>query len=123
MKDLIENICLNEYCSTSERSVKIEAFGTPKGMLAVDTHIALLAQIELLNEKLAESSLGKANVSQVQALRCDFYGEGHENGRFSLERPCEKDKFSNSNTYNHEWKDHPNFRWSNNQNSCAMQWI
>lgn len=59
---------LNEYHSKSERSMKIESFGTPKDMLAVDTHTALLAQIESLNKKLAESSLGKANVSHVQIL-------------------------------------------------------
>lgn len=81
VKDLIEKMCLNEYHSKSKRSVKIDIVGTPKGMLAVDTHNAFLAKIELLNKKLAESSLSKANVSQVQALRCDFFGGGNENGR------------------------------------------
>lgn len=85
IKDLIENMCLNEYCLKGERSVKIEIVGTPKGMLVVDNHTALLAQIELLNKKLAESDLSKANVSQVQALRCNLCGDGHVNGRFSLE--------------------------------------
>lgn len=59
--------------------------GTTKGMLVVDTHIILLAQIELLNKKLAESSLTKANVSHVQARMCDFCGGRHENERCSLE--------------------------------------
>lgn len=81
VKDLIEKICLNEYRSKSERSIKIEIMGTPKGMLVKDTHIALLAQIDLLNKKLAESNLGKANVSQVQAHRCDFYGGEHADKR------------------------------------------
>lgn len=89
VKELIEKMCLNEYHSKRERSVKIEILGTPKGMLTVDTHTALLAQIELLNKKLAEMSLDKPNVSQVQALRCDFYGDGHENGRLSLEGSSE----------------------------------
>lgn len=65
---------LNEYRSKSERSVKSETICTPKGMLAVDIRTVLLAQIKLLNKKLAESSLNKANMSQVQALRCDLCG-------------------------------------------------
>lgn len=72
IKDPVEKMCLNEYRSKCDRSVKIETIGTPKGMLVVDTHTAVLAQIELLNKKLVESGLGKANMSQVQALRCDF---------------------------------------------------
>lgn len=74
-------MCLNEYCSKSLRSVKFETLGTPKGLLVVDTHTALLAQIELLTKKLAESSLSKANMSQVEALRCDLCRRGHENER------------------------------------------
>lgn len=54
VKDLIEKTGLNEYCSKSERSVKIETLGKPKGMLAVDIHIVLLSQIELLNKKQLE---------------------------------------------------------------------
>lgn len=50
-------------------------------MLIVDTHIVFLTQIELLNKKLAKSSLGKANMSQVQTLRCDFCGGEHANGK------------------------------------------
>lgn len=55
--------------------------GTPKGMLPLDTHTALLAQIELLSKKLVQSSLGKANASQVQAPKCDFCGGDHANER------------------------------------------
>lgn len=43
VKDLIEKMCLDEYRSKSERSVKFEIVGTPKGMLAINTHTALLA--------------------------------------------------------------------------------
>lgn len=68
VKYLIENMCMNEYRSKRERSVKIEIVGTPKGMLVFDTHTSLLTLIELLNKKLVESRLGKANLSQVQAL-------------------------------------------------------
>lgn len=45
VKDLIEKMCMNKYRSKSERSVKLETSGTPKGMLIVDTHTSLLAQI------------------------------------------------------------------------------
>lgn len=80
VKDLIEKMFLNEYRSKGERLVKTEIAGTPKGMLGTDTHTTLLAKIELLNKKLAENSLSKANVSRVQALKYDLYGEGHVNG-------------------------------------------
>lgn len=45
VKNLIEKMCMNEYHSKSERSVKLESSGTLKSMLTVDTHTALLAQI------------------------------------------------------------------------------
>lgn len=95
VKDLIENMCMNEYHYKSERSVKLETSGTPKGMLTIDTHTALLAQIELLNKQLAEGYLNKANVIQVQALKCDFFGGGHENGRCLLEGISEDAQFAN----------------------------
>lgn len=63
VKDLIESMCLHEFRSKSEKSVKTETVGTPKGMLVIDTHTTVLAQIELLNKKLAEISLSQANVS------------------------------------------------------------
>lgn len=128
VKDLIKKMCMNEYRSKNERSVKIETVGMHKGMLPLDTRTTLLAQIELLNKKLAESSLGRAKVSQVRALRRDFCEEEHVNGRCSLERTSEEVQFSNfqknnlySNTYNIGWKEHPNFRWNNNQNPNANQ--
>ena len=79
VKDLIKKMCMNEYRSKSESLVKIKIMGTPKGMLVVDIHTALLAHIELLNKKLAKSNLGIANVSQVQTLMCDLYGGEHVN--------------------------------------------
>lgn len=97
-------------------------------MLAIDTHTGLLAQIELLNKNLVESSLNQANVSKMQALKCDLCEEGHANEMWSLEGSSEVAQFSNSeknnsysNTYNPGWKDHPNFRWSNNQNISDNQ--
>lgn len=95
VKDLIENMCLNEYHSKSERSVKIESAGTLKSTLAIDTHTTLLAQIELMNKKLYESSLSQANMSQIQALKYDFCGEGHANGICFLEGSSEEAQFAN----------------------------
>ena len=66
---------------------------TPKGMLAVDIHTILLTQIELLNKKLVENSLGKANLSQEQSLRCDFCGGEHENGKCYSEGSSEEVQF------------------------------
>lgn len=85
VKDLIKKMCMNEYRSKSERLVKLETLGMPKGMLTLDTHTALLVQIKLLNKKLVKGSLGGANMIQVQALRCDLCGREHANGRCSLE--------------------------------------
>ena len=128
VKNLIEKICMNECHSKIERSVKLETSGIPKGMLVVDTHTALLAQIELLNKQLAEGCLNKANAIQVQALKYDFFGGGHENGRCSLEGVSEEAQFETfqknnpcSNTYNLRWKDRPKFRWSNNKNQSGKQ--
>lgn len=52
----------------------MENVSMPKGMLSIGTHNTLLSHIELLN-KLAESSLVKAHVSQVQALKCEIFTE------------------------------------------------
>ena len=52
VKEIVEKVCLNEYRSKSERGVKIEMTGALKGVLTLDTHISLLAQIELLNKRL-----------------------------------------------------------------------
>lgn len=63
IKHIIVNMCMNEYRAKSEKLIKLETMGTPKGMLPLDTHTTLLAQIELLNKKLVEGSLGRANMS------------------------------------------------------------
>lgn len=98
-------------------------------MLTVDTRIALLAQIKLLNKQLAKGYLNKDNVSQVQSLKCDFYWGWHENGRCALEWVSEEAQVANSqknnpsNTYNLGWKDHLNFCWINNQNQSGNQFM
>lgn len=39
----------------------------------------------MLSQKLVASQLAQADVSQVQTLWCDFYGEGNENGNSTPE--------------------------------------
>ncbi|CAJ2642327.1 unnamed protein product [Trifolium pratense] len=63
VRELVENMCMNEYRSKSERDPK------KRGVFEVDTNTALLAQIEMLNKKLAAKTLAEANVSQVQEVR------------------------------------------------------
>ncbi|GAU41120.1 hypothetical protein TSUD_288100 [Trifolium subterraneum] len=84
VRQLVQNMCMNEYRSKSERDPK------KRGIIEVDTNTALLAQIELLNKKLAAKTLAEANVSQKH----DPY----------------------SNTYNPGWKDNPALKWGNQGN-------
>ena len=51
-----------------------------RGMTAIDTHIALLAQLVALTKQLVASQLTQTNVSQIQILGCDFCGGEHLNG-------------------------------------------
>jgi hypothetical protein len=112
-------MCLNEYRSKSEKDPK------KKGMIDVNTHTALLAQIELLNKQLAAKSLAEANASRVQDVRCDFCQGPHANGMCSAEADVQEANYAGgfqkndpfSGTYNPGWKDHPNLRWGNQGNS------
>ncbi|CAJ2677643.1 unnamed protein product [Trifolium pratense] len=119
VRELVENMCMNEYRSKSERDPK------KRGVFDVDTNTALLAQIEILNKKLAAKTLAEANVSQVQEVRCDFCHGPHANGMCSLEAESEEANYAGgyqknnpySNTYNPGWKDHPNLQWGNQGSS------
>ncbi|CAJ2642480.1 unnamed protein product [Trifolium pratense] len=113
VRQLVENICMNEYRSKSDRK---------RGVIAVDTNTALLAQIEILNKKLAAKSLAEANASQVQEVKCDFCHGPHANGMCSPEAGevnyaggYQKNN-PYSNTYNPGWKDHPDLQWGNQGN-------
>lgn len=124
----MEKICLNEYQSKSERKIKVESTSTPKSVLTYDTHVAQLAQIELLNIKFDESNLNQANVSQTQFLKYDLCGGGHANGMCVPKGISEEVRFANfqknnpySNTYNPNWKYRPNFKRNNNETSDANQ--
>ncbi|MCI51835.1 hypothetical protein A2U01_0073079, partial [Trifolium medium] len=77
-------------------------------MIDVDTKTTLLAQIEMLNKKLAAKSLAEANVSKVQEVRCDVYHGPHANGMCSPKAEAEEANYAGgyqknnpySNTYN-----------------------
>lgn len=73
VKHLTERICHNEYRSISDQTIKL------KGVLELDSNRALPAQLKVISKQLLASTLVSTNVSQVQTLRRDFYGEGHEN--------------------------------------------
>lgn len=66
-------MCKNEY-NSSEQMVK------QKVILVGDAHTKLYAQMEALSKQLVASQLDQENLIDIQTLRCDFYGEGHENG-------------------------------------------
>ncbi|XP_045830999.1 uncharacterized protein LOC123922316 [Trifolium pratense] len=114
VRQLVENMCMNEYRSKSDRK---------RGVITVDTNTALLAQIEILNKKLAAKSLAEVNASQVQEVKCDFCHGPHANGMCSPEAGgvnyaggYQKNN-PYSNTYNPGWKDHPDLQWGNQGNS------
>lgn len=49
---------LNEYHSPTERGVQVfQTTDTLQGVFALETHIAILAQIELLKKRFAENNL------------------------------------------------------------------
>ncbi|MCI50728.1 retrotransposon gag protein, partial [Trifolium medium] len=72
VKELIEQMCRNEYNMSNERSMK------PAGMLQLDKETAYQKEIDLLKKKLEKVSL-EAQVKNVQEV-CDFCQENHPNG-------------------------------------------
>ncbi|PNY05113.1 hypothetical protein L195_g001552 [Trifolium pratense] len=74
VKELIEQMCQNEYNTTNERCTKMA------GMVDIDNETAYKVEIELLRRKLAEKFLPQANVSKVQEV-CDFCHENHPSGQ------------------------------------------
>ncbi|KAK2356581.1 hypothetical protein QL285_093910 [Trifolium repens] len=74
-KDLVEQMCQNEYNISHDRNEK-----TP-GILKVDQEIAYKVEIELLKRQLAEKekAVKEDSVKQVEGV-CDFSLEDHPNG-------------------------------------------
>lgn len=65
-----------------------------KCMIELDTQTALLTQLELLIKQLTVTNMAQVNSSQVQVLRCDFYGEGHKNCNCVPERQAKEVEYT-----------------------------
>ncbi|KAK2356481.1 hypothetical protein QL285_093810 [Trifolium repens] len=116
-KDLVEQMCQNEYNMSHHRAEK-----TP-GILKVDQEIAYKVEIELLRRQLAdkEKAVKEAIVKQVEGV-CDFCLEDHPNGH-CLPGGSEEQVNYMGNNYNPGWSKHPNLRWdqTGNQAQAAPQ--
>lgn len=87
-----------------------------------DLQRVLLAQLETLSKKIPTLTLNSKNVYPVRALRCDFYGEGHQNGHSTPESYIAEAHYAINyqepdpyfNTYP-RWYAHSSRNWGNNQ--------
>ncbi|MCI34539.1 hypothetical protein A2U01_0055759, partial [Trifolium medium] len=103
VKELIEQMCQNEYNMSNGRSTK------PAGMLQLDKEPAYQKEIELLKRKIEKASL-EAQVNKVQEI-CDLCQENHPNGHCIPEGTSEEEKakyMGKPNPYNSGWRDNPN---------------
>ncbi|KAK2362317.1 hypothetical protein QL285_087390 [Trifolium repens] len=116
-KDLVEQMCQNEYNMSHDRNEKMP------GILKVDQEIAYKVEIELLKRQLAEKekTVKEDSVKQVEGV-CDFCLEDHPNGHCLPEGSEEQAKYM-GNGYNPGWSKHPNLRWdqTGNQAQAAPQ--
>ncbi|KAK2356675.1 hypothetical protein QL285_094003 [Trifolium repens] len=116
-KDMVEQMCQNEYNMSHDRNEKMP------GILKVDQEIAYKVVIELLKRQLAEKekAVKEDSVKQVEGV-CDFSLEDHPNGHCLPEGSEEQAKYM-GNGYNPGWSKHPNLRWdqTGNQAQAAPQ--
>ncbi|WJX12551.1 hypothetical protein P8452_03041 [Trifolium repens] len=116
-KDLVEQMCQNEYNMSHDRAEK-----TPE-VLKVDQEIAYKVEIDLLRRQLAdkEKVVKEASVKQVEGV-CDFCLEDHPNGHCLPGESKEQINYMGNN-YNPGWSKHPNLRWdqTGNQAQAAPQ--
>ncbi|GAU21678.1 hypothetical protein TSUD_242500 [Trifolium subterraneum] len=133
-KELVEAMSQNEYRVQNDRGAKKKA-----GMLELDTQSALLAQSQLMNTQMAAmlkhfttTLTLQMQANAVQDVTCNFCGQGHANGECFPASSEEAMYLSNfkksspnnnpySNTYNPDWRDHPNFGWGGYQNQSQQQ--
>ncbi|CAL8992696.1 unnamed protein product [Prunus brigantina] len=123
--ELLETMANNSYQWPSERAMPKKA-----GVHDVDVITAFTAQISTLSKQL-----GSLNVNAIQTPNViyEFCAGSHSsadcnNGNpFSaLEQVNQVGDFNHqrnnpySDTYNPRWKTHPNFSWSNNQNTTLQ---
>jgi hypothetical protein len=117
-KDLVEQICQNEYNMSHDRNRKTV------GVIKVDKEVAYKVEIELLKRKLAEKEAKKASAKKVEGV-CDFCLEDHPNGKCFPGDSTEETKFMGnqkndpfSSRYNPGWKNLPNFGWAQTGNQA-----
>ncbi|XP_076930567.1 uncharacterized protein LOC143595436 [Bidens hawaiensis] len=92
-----------------------------KGMHQVDSNTLVTAQLEALSKKLEQlqTELVKAKT------KCDTCGGQHKTNYFQQSMMVEEVDFvsrqnnSCGNTYNHGWRNHPNFSWRDGTNNQA----
>jgi len=119
--EIFEKMAANSYQWYSDRSAPRTG-----GIAAVNEITALNAKLDALTKKI--DSLGVHSVNSVQTTLCDFCFENQaENACLMANQAPSNSEQANfvgnrqqggpySHTYNPEWKNHPNFSWSNNRN-------
>ncbi|XP_073139087.1 uncharacterized protein [Henckelia pumila] len=124
--ELIEEMASSSYHPQSERN----AARRPTGMHQVDAFTSVAAQLEVMNKRIEELTLGQSAM-RIQEVWCEKCGAKHftkdcqtvnpsyqpEGGMVNhvgnQNRP-RNDPFSS--TYNPGWKQHPNFSWGGQNN-------
>ncbi|KAG9458341.1 hypothetical protein H6P81_002849 [Aristolochia fimbriata] len=116
--ELIEEMTANMYSYPMERSCK-----KPAGIYKLDSSTATQAQLEALQHQFANF---QQQSNPVVASICGLCGEGHadhdcQGNIYALNSMPEQTNFVGnsrrmdpySNNYNPGWKNHPNFSWTN----------
>ncbi|XP_073132930.1 uncharacterized protein [Henckelia pumila] len=121
--ELIEEMASSSYHPQAERSATQKSMGIHQ----VDAFTSVAAQLEVMNKRIEELSVGNS-VMRVQEVWCVKCGAEHftkdcqtfsqpegvmESYMGNQNRP-RNDPFSNS--YNPGWRQHPNFSWGGQNN-------
>ncbi|XP_073119954.1 uncharacterized protein [Henckelia pumila] len=121
--ELIEEMASSSYHPLSERSAARKS----NGIHQVDAFTSVAAQLEVMNKRIEELSIGNS-VMRVQEVWCEKCGaehftkdcqtfsqpEGVMASHMGNQNRPRNDPFSNS--YNPGWRQHPNFSWSGQNN-------
>lgn len=120
----------------NEYRALIDKGANNKGILKLHNQSTLMAcqkltiaQFEALTKQLNASYLVQAKSQQVEVLRCELYGVGHNNAECVFEEEFEQVNYIGnyqkenpfSNTYNPTWKDHLSLKWINNLGQDSFQ--
>ncbi|KAH9783362.1 hypothetical protein KPL71_009280 [Citrus sinensis] len=125
--EILERIANNNYQWPSARQPVAEGSA---GVHNIDAITALSAQVTSLTNMVKAMAAAPATVKQVTELSCVYCGEDHDfdncpgnpasvNYVGNFNRQPHNNPYSK--TYNPDWKQHPNFSWSNqNRNAPAL---